>query len=266
MINKFLTPSSLSEEIRERVIHIEAKIDSVLSRLSAPAGETNVYRGHPDQFFGGITYSQYGEDIIIMNIFHLLGINKPSYIDIGAHHPLNISNTALFYFRGSRGINVEANPNLIEEFNKHRPEDINLNFGVGPNNGTLDFYFIDDWSGRNTFCREVAEEFVRQNQNFSIQKIQQIPVRTIDDIISNYSDGKFPDFISIDVEGFDIDILSTASFDKSRPVVICVEAELNGEVDRASRLISLLRERGYRLYVRTVANLIFVHDNAMASL
>lgn len=53
-----------------------------------------------------------------------MGIKKPSYIDIGAHHPYEISNTAIFYMNGCRGVNVEANPNLIDEFYKERPDDI----------------------------------------------------------------------------------------------------------------------------------------------
>lgn len=266
MIHKFWRTPSLDEEIRERVIHIEAKIDSVLDRFGGLVDEKNTYRGHPDQLFGGITYSQSGEDLIIINIFHMNGINNPSYIDIGAHHPFNISNTALLYLHGSRGINVEANPNLIQAFNLHRHEDINLNCGVGPKSGSFNFYFIDDFSGRNTFSREDAEEFVKLNPKFRIQKVQQISVKTIDDIISDYAGGKFPDLLSIDAEGWDIDILRSASFDKSRPMVICVEVELNGESDRASRLAGIMRELGYKFYVRTVSNLIFVHHDAMISL
>ncbi len=68
---------------------------------------------HPDQRFGGVTHAQHGDDIIIRAVFDNLGIDNPSYLDIGAHHPTNISNTKLFYDAGSRGINVEANPNLF---------------------------------------------------------------------------------------------------------------------------------------------------------
>src|SRR5579871_5884717 len=69
-----------------------------------------VYKGHPHQIFGHLTYSQHGEDMIFANIFHIIGIEKPSYMDIGAYHPINISNTAYFYAKGSRGVNIDANP------------------------------------------------------------------------------------------------------------------------------------------------------------
>ena len=76
------------------------------------------------------SYSQCGEDLLVQYIFNLRGIQKPSYIDIGANHPYFLSNTALFYEKGSRGINIEANPQLAENFKTHRPEDINLNIGI----------------------------------------------------------------------------------------------------------------------------------------
>lgn len=73
-----------------------------------------------------------------------MGIKKPSYIDIGAHHPYEISNTAIFYMNGCRGVNVEANPNLIDEFYKERPDDINICCGVGNHPGKMPFYMIDE--------------------------------------------------------------------------------------------------------------------------
>src|SRR5689334_18987985 len=66
--------------------------------------------------FGIHSYSQCGEDIIIDHVFRLRGIPSPSYIDIGANHPYFINNTAMFYERGCRGINIEANPQLLSAF------------------------------------------------------------------------------------------------------------------------------------------------------
>jgi hypothetical protein len=65
--------------------------------------------GHRDQWFGGRTYAQHGDDLAVLNIFKRLGIERPSYLDVGAYHPFDLSNTALLYERGSRGINVEPN-------------------------------------------------------------------------------------------------------------------------------------------------------------
>ncbi len=98
---------------------------------------------HPDQAFGDKTYSQFGEDLILLNVFYKLGIEKGRYFDVGAHNPWNISNTALLYERGWRGVCVEANPNQISGFELARPEDNILNVGVGCSIGTAPFYMID---------------------------------------------------------------------------------------------------------------------------
>ena len=89
----------------------------------------------------GISYSQWGEDIIIDN---LLGRKKRGfYIDIGAYDPTRFSNTKRFYLRGWRGINVEPDPVRIKKFHKERPGDINLNIGIADKSRVLNFFKFD---------------------------------------------------------------------------------------------------------------------------
>jgi len=68
-------------------------------------------------------YSQDGEDIILKEFFS--GKEKGFYVDIGAHHPLRLSNTYLFYKKGWSGINIDAMPGSMKIFNKKRRRDIN---------------------------------------------------------------------------------------------------------------------------------------------
>lgn len=256
----------LLDEMRQRLINIEDKINSImLADRTAPVAESFT-PAHPDQPFGNRTYAQFGEDLIIINIFEMLGLSHPTYLDVGAHHPLDISNTALLHLRGSTGINIEANPNLIEAFRQHRPKDINLNVGIGPQRGSLQFHFIDDWSGRNTFSKEVAEDFIRQDPRFRIQKTESLPVVTLNDVIAEHAKGRFPDFLSLDVEGLDFEILSTTKFNDDRPLVICVEAVTGNGLDSGAQLVQLLRSRNYLPYVRTLGNLIFVHHSLASTL
>ncbi|GAN75903.1 FkbM family methyltransferase [Acidisphaera rubrifaciens] len=246
---------ALLQELRERAINIEGKIDQLIR--SDPSISPNNTTGHPDQAFGGRTYAQAGEDLIVLNLFHRLGIERPHYLDVGAHHPFNVSNTALLYFRGSRGINVEANPNLIGNFLKARPEDITINAGVGPEAGVLDFYMIDNESGRNSFDRQTVEDFVRNNPAFKVTEVRQIEVMTLTDIISRYADARYPEFLSLDVEGWDRRILETTSFADRGPLVICVESLSGNEADDSDALEATMTRQGYRLYHRTIGNLIF---------
>src|SRR4051812_40484804 len=90
------------------------------------------------------TFSQCGEDVIVDFIFRKIGIPQPSYIDIGAHDPLWISNTAFFYRKGCRGINIEPNPDLLSRFLSRRKKDINLNIGIAEADGILEFYSMDN--------------------------------------------------------------------------------------------------------------------------
>lgn len=85
-------------------------------------------------------------------IFKRLGIEKPSYLDIGACHPTIISNTALLYSHGSSGINVDANPEHLDAFKRERPRDITVIKGVAPTRGQMKFFrFEGEGAGRSSF-------------------------------------------------------------------------------------------------------------------
>jgi FkbM family methyltransferase len=206
---------------------------------------------HPDQLFGDKTYAQHGDDIVIRAIFHSLGIGTPSYLDLGAHHPERISNTKLFYDAGSRGINVEANPVLHKLFLEQRPQDINLNVGVGIKAGLQDFYMIDSESGRNSFVKEVAEGFVFDYPEFAITEVKSLPILTIDQILKHKPT---PDFLTIDIEGMDFDVLRTVNYCLHPFKVICVEIQPYSEED----IRALMHNVGYSPVIKCGSNLIFI--------
>lgn len=254
----------IAGESRERLVNIERKIDFIIDGISGPKAGGAIFKtntDNPDQWYGPTTWAQHGDDLAVVNIFKLLGIEIPSYIDLGAHHPFRISNTALLYQRGSRGVNVEANPNLIEEFYKFRPDDINLNVGVGAASGELKFYMIDKWSGRNTFNKDLADKFVSENPQFSVTEVINVPVFSLTDIINLHLGGVFPNFLTLDVEGFDESILKSYDFkNNSRPDVICVETDLIGDDGYGDRICSYLLGANYFVYVRCGSNSIFVSE------
>ncbi|MDR1396692.1 MAG: FkbM family methyltransferase [Desulfarculales bacterium] len=204
--------------------------------------------------FGNFTYAQHGEDFVILNIFKLLGIDKPTYIDVGAHHPFEISNTALLYRSGSRGINIEANPNLFEAFISARPEDVNLNIGVGTKPGKLIFYMIDDFSALNTFSLEEAYAIGQARPELASPKTMQLPVATLDDIVGQYANGKYPDYLDIDIEGWDFSVLSASRFSAGSPIVISAETRIR----ETAAMNSMLAGKGYEPYVRMGGNIIYV--------
>lgn len=215
---------------------------------------------HPDQALGNVTYAQHGEDIVVLSIFQTIGIPRPRYLDIGAHSPFYISNTALLYERGARGVNVEANPHLIGAFHELRPEDINLNLAVGDTPGQLTFYLIDDYSGRNTCDRATAEEFVRKYPEFSIRSQQPVEVATVRDIYQRYISPADIDLLTIDVEGLDQIVVESMFNDKIYPKVLVIEVVSGGDNDNAQAIRNLLEANGYFIFVRLNANYIAVRN------
>ena len=207
------------------------------------------------------SFSQCGEDLLVNYVFNLRNIKNPTYLDIGANHPFFLSNTALFYLKGCRGLNIEANPQLIREFELFRRKDINLNVGVGPVEDEMDFYVINDPT-LSTFSRAEADHLTATGK-YSVQAVEKIKLTTVDKLIVKYCNGQFPDFLSIDVEGLDYDILRSIDFSKYWPKVICVEAAEYSSVGAGSRrtdIIDFLVSKGYYEYANTNLNAIMVKN------
>lgn len=212
-----------------------------------------------------VTYSQHGEDRIIYEAFKHMGYFKdgllPSYIDVGAHHPYEISNTALFYQIGCHGINVEANPRLIELFNEERPGDINLCVGVGAEEGTFPFY-ITKYDGLNTFKKEnisynefLSEQNTGIRESFEIIDVVDIKVKRLQDIILEYANGKWPEYMSIDIEGMEFEVLENTNLDNG-PLLIVVEVNYEGDL-----FIELMKTKGYFPYIWYRENIIFIRKD-----
>jgi len=215
---------------------------------------------YPYHSYGKSSYSQCGEDLIINHIFKQIGIENPSYIDIGAHHPFYLNNTAFFYLKGSKGINIEPDPNLFNEFVNYRKSDINLNIGIGIKSETADFYIMNE-STLNTFIKEEAEKAIKEHALYSIKEVKKISIKPLNDILEKFWEGKFPDFISLDVEGLDEQIISSLNYDIERPKIICVETisfSYTGKGVKNKKIIEFLKSKDYLLYADTNINSIFV--------
>ncbi|RWF44293.1 MAG: FkbM family methyltransferase [Mesorhizobium sp.] len=206
--------------------------------------------GHRDQWFGGSTYAQHGDDLAVLNIFKRLGIEKPSYLDVGAYHPFDLSNTALLYERGSRGINVEPNEAQHALFLKARPEDKNICVGVAPLVGRLPFYHVAADPGRFTFDVATAA-------TLGVVKSVEMPVITLNDIVAGHPEGIWPDLLSVDIEGLDIDVLKGADFSSNPPRVVIVEAD-NGSGDTSHELAEIMAVKGFMLHSWCGSNMLFV--------
>jgi len=212
---------------------------------------------------GKISYAQCGEDLIIDFIFSTLNISKPSYLDIGAHHPIYLNNTFLFYQKGSTGVCVEPDPALFSQIKKKRSRDICLNVGIGVTKESKANFYIMTSKTLNTFSKKEAERY----QSYGSQKIKrviQIPLVPINEIISQHFT-TFPNFISLDTEGLELEILKTFDFSKFRPEVFCIETLTYTEdksEQKITEIIDFMISKEYFNYADTYINTIFLDKNS----
>jgi FkbM family methyltransferase len=176
-----------------------------------------------------------------------------------------LSNTAVLYLNGSKGINVEPNPLGIEAFKKYRPKDINLNVGIGLKSGNLPYWEMQAPT-LNTFNYQEALHL--QEEGYPILREVQIPVITLNELLTEYAGGSFPDFLSLDAEGQDLEILEMIEYGKTEPKVICVETiefQTHGISKKDEGIITFLQKKGYLLFADTYINTIFVRRDLWAS-
>ncbi|OPZ99031.1 MAG: hypothetical protein BWY70_01082 [Bacteroidetes bacterium ADurb.Bin408] len=170
----------------------------------------------------------------------------------------------MFYERGWRGINIEPNCDLLQNFHKLRPDDINLGVGVFNVPGELIFYKFKEAS-LNTFDPIVGEDRIEKLDLF-IEKVP-VQVKRLDTILDEYANGREIDLLNIDVEGFDMEVLQSNNWDKYKPLIICVEDYII-DIDRyieESEKHKFLKKIGYKLVSKVVDSLIYsrVHSKSL---
>lgn len=215
---------------------------------------------------GVISYAQYGEDLIVDGVFKTLHLSNPSYIDIGAHHPTNLSNTFFFYKKGSSGVCVEPSPFLYKEIKKQRPRDICLNVGISDSASERIPYYVMTAQTMNTFSKEDAEKTISAEDVYGKQKIESVELInlvSVEEIFDKYFN-TYGDFVSIDTEGMDEKIITSINLNKYRPKVFCIETieqREDGSFEKNNAIAKYMINNNYFIYADTYVNTIFVDKN-----
>jgi FkbM family methyltransferase len=197
------------------------------------------------------SYSQNCEDLIIQI---LLPSQEGFYVDVGANHPHGDSVTKLFYLKGWRGINIEPIPSLYQQLVEARPRDINLNIGIAGQPGKLELReYGDGLQGWSTFST-VLKEHVGAEQAHVDYWVAVEPLRAI---LAEHKVTHI-DFLKVDVEGLEYEVLASNDWERFRPKVVIVENTSIGE------WIDVLKLNGYTEVFFDGLNRYFVSEPGLA--
>ena len=143
---------------------------------------------------------------------------KGFYVDVGCYHPLKFSQTHKLYKNGWRGINLDISKESIDLFNTFRANDINLNLGVSTKSEIRNAYFEKKISTLSSLDQDQLRK-MSNRENKIVRKIETITIHEL------FEKNKIleVDFLKIDCEGMDLDILKTINFDKYKINFLSVE-------------------------------------------
>ena len=197
------------------------------------------------------SYSQHGEDAVIWDVLKAYDLRDSIYVDVGANHPSDISNSYLLYRNGLHGVIIEPNEELLGLFHKFRARDIPLMIGCSNVNTVLKF---------NISKTPVLSSFAK-TRDVNTGRSQYVPVMKLDDAVQNIP-FRFVSLLSIDVEGLSVEVLAGAPSTIAKSLLVCIEFDRPEEKQAFATLLGndfeLLRNEG--------CNLLFINNRLKKSL
>ena len=205
--------------------------------------------------------SQFGEDKKIIKLFDKN--KKGTYVDVGCFHPTRQNNTYLMYKLGWSGVNIDLTPLTIELFKVARPNDINICAAVSNSNEVKNLFFDHDLSSLNTISKNhtLYIEKAFGTKDFKKKKIK---TTTLSNLLKKEKISKI-DFMNIDIEGHELEVLKTFNFKHFDIRVICIEIVNYDYYSKSikinkNEIFKLLKKNNYTLKFNTVVNYIFIKN------
>ena len=205
--------------------------------------------------------SQFGEDRKIIKLFDKNSTG--TYLDVGCFHPIRQNNTYLMHRKGWNGINIDLNPLTIELFNVARPRDINICAAISNKSGFKDLFFDHELSSLNTISKNHTLFIKNAFGNKNLKK-KRIKTTTLTKLLKKENINKI-DFMNIDIEGHELEVLETINFKNFDIKVICIEI-VNYEFYskkikiNKKKIFSILKKNKYKLKFKSFVNYIFAKD------
>ena len=192
-------------------------------------------------------YAHTEEDLFILKKFKN---KKGFYVDVGCHHPTRLNNCHLLYKNGWNGINIDISELSIKLFNLVRKKDNNINVAVSLKKKKVKFYYD-----------KLISFYISLNKRKELDRYREIDSDTLTNIIdkTRYKDRKI-DFLSIDTEGKDFEVLKSLNFKKYDPKYICIEIYSNNILSfniKKNQIYKYLIKKKYKLLIVKRENFIF---------
>ncbi|MCK4636063.1 MAG: FkbM family methyltransferase [Candidatus Moranbacteria bacterium] len=241
------------EILNNDLVNLSNNLHKIKNELSRVSLEKNINE------FEKRCYSQDGEDVVLAAFYETKPDFRGFYVDIGAFHPFRFSNTQYFYEKGWRGINVDATPGSMNEFDEFRSGDVNVEIGVSTDGKDLTFYCFEE-GALNSFDKKISEKRVKQGWKMIGEK--KVKTMSVNSLLEKYlPKNQKIDFINIDIEGLELGVLKSLDWNKYKPDFLLIE-ELTlvdkdivkfGDTD----MYGFLNGLGYGIVARTKRTLIF---------
>ncbi|MDC0353597.1 FkbM family methyltransferase [Candidatus Pelagibacter sp.] len=177
-------------------------------------------------------FGEFAEDVFIGRL--LKSINNGKYVDVGCYHPFKGSLTAKLYQKNWRGINIDVSKTSIDLFNIARKRDINLNCAITDFNEKT-FYFQNGMINQQNSLQKSSDDQIKVDIN----------CYTLNSVLENNDFHDF-DYLNVDVEGTELNVIKGINFKKYKPKLITIENnELIPEEYFQSEIFKLLEQNNY---------------------
>jgi FkbM family methyltransferase len=197
------------------------------------------------------SWAQFGEDLIARDI---LGLEAGFYVDVGCNHPIRWSNTYLFYLHGWQGLLIDGNQQLIDACRKERPLDSAICCLLGEQEGAGEIAIYEE----HALSSVVASHNAGRRESATLLEIRSLPIRTLTSVLEEQVAPADIAFLSIDVEGMDLQVVKGLDFTRFMPRLIAIEdAEFNPLEPAQSQIARFLLAKGYRIYSHVHPTLFF---------
>lgn len=185
-----------------------------------------------------IYYSQFYQDMYLDNVIFSTKTKPGFFLDVGGNHPTYINNTYYFETKGWKGLAFEPQPAMNQLWKQERSTPC-LQIAIGEHEGKVEFneYKENYMSGISHVV----------DFNGQIESSYEVRCRALKDVLKE-REIKNIDFMSLDVEGYEYEVLKGIDFKQVN--IYCIVIENNKGIESEKRIRNLLLEQGYRLQAR----------------